>query len=94
VGRACWSPIWIPKVFNARTGFFSSSAYEGIHSGGPTALFGTTPTAAERQGISRTSSLEQLDHRTTLSTTRIPAVLTGSTIHSYAFQTTSFRRTA
>jgi len=43
-------PIWIPKVVNGKNKAFFFFAYEGIHSGGPTALFGTTPTAAERTG--------------------------------------------
>jgi hypothetical protein len=73
-------PIWIPKVFNGKNRLFFLFAYEGIHSGGPTALFGTTPTAAERQGDF--SHLLSLNNSTKNYTLYDPntGVLTGSTI--------------
>jgi hypothetical protein len=43
-------PIWIPKVFNGKNKVFFFFAYEGETSNGPTQVYTTVPTAAERQG--------------------------------------------
>jgi hypothetical protein len=73
-------PVWIPKVYNGKNRVFFLFAYEGIHSGGPTAVFGTTPTAAERQGDF--SQLLSLNNSTKNYTLYDPntAVLSGSTV--------------
>jgi len=78
-------PIWIPKVYNGKNKLFFLFAYEGIHSGGPTAVFGTTPTAAERQGDF--SQLLSLNNSTKNYTLYDPnsAVTSGSTIVRTAF---------
>ena len=73
-------PVWIPKVVNGKNRPFFFFAYEGIHSGGPTAVFGTTPTAAERTGdFSQLLSLNKSGKNYTLYDPNT-AVLTGSTI--------------
>jgi hypothetical protein len=60
-------PVWIPKVYNGKNRVFFLFAYEGIRSGGPTAVFGTTPTAAERTGdFSHLLSLNNSTHNYTL----------------------------
>jgi hypothetical protein len=73
-------PVWIPKVYDGKNRLFFLFAYEGIHSGGPTAVFGTTPTAAERQGDF--SQLLSLNNSTKNYTLYDPntAVLSGSTV--------------
>jgi len=77
---AVGGPVFIPKVYNGKNRLFFFFAYEGIHSGGPTAVFGTTPTAAERQGdFSHLLSLNNATKNYTLYDPNT-AVLNGSTI--------------
>jgi hypothetical protein len=73
-------PVVLPKIYNGKNRLFFFFAYEGIHSGGPTAVFGTTPTAAERTGDF--SHLLSLNNGTKNYTLYDPntAVLSGSTI--------------
>ncbi|HMD70480.1 MAG TPA: carboxypeptidase regulatory-like domain-containing protein [Bryobacteraceae bacterium] len=78
-------PIWIPKVVNGKNKAFFFFTYEGIHSGGPTALFGTTPTAAERTGdFSQLASLNMTGKNYTLYDPST-AVLSGTTITRQPF---------
>ena len=77
---AVGGPVFIPKVYDGKNRLFFFFAYEGIRSGGPTAVFGTTPTAAERQGDF--SHLLSLNNGTKNYTLYDPstAVLSGSAI--------------
>ena len=87
-------PIWVPKVINGKNRLFFLFAYEGIHSGGPTALFGTTPTAPERQGdFSHLLSLNNSTKNYTLYDPT-PPFFPEAPSHARPFRITSFRRTA
>ncbi len=78
-------PVFIPKIVNGKNRLFFLFAYEGIHSGGPTAVFGGTPTAAERTGDF--SHLLSLNNSTKNYTLYDPnsAVLSGTKITRTAF---------
>jgi hypothetical protein len=77
---AVGGPVLLPKIYNGTNRVFFFFAYEGIHSGGPTAVFGTTPTAAERLGdFSHLLALNNATHNYTLYDPNT-AVQSGSTI--------------